>query len=89
MLPVDRWRGHVVDVIVKRDGIDQGRGIWWLGGKGPNEIAPCIEMDFNWTIQIISEERMLPVDRWCGHEVDDSINEGSGIQWSRGQGQPD
>ena len=22
MLPVDRWRGHVVDVIVKRDGTD-------------------------------------------------------------------
>ena len=34
MLPVDRWRGHVVDVIVKRDGKDQGRGIRWSSGGG-------------------------------------------------------
>ena len=62
MLPVDRWRGHVVDVIVKRDGIDQGRR--WGGGQGAKgncTLPPllCVQMDF------IS----VPVDRWRGQVV--------------------
>ena len=73
MLPVDRWRGHVVDVIVKRDGIDQGRRWGGQGAKGNCTLPPllCVRMDF------IS----VSVDRWRGQVVSvimkrDGINQG-------------